>query len=187
MSEEIEFLLDMTKEQMQTAVTHLETELLKVRAGKANPQMLDGIFVDYYGTNSPLSNVSNVNTLDARTLLIQPWEKSMLEPISKAIQAANIGLNPQNDGNVIHINIPALTEQRRKELVRLAKAETEHAKVSIRSIRKEANDELKKLQKGGLPEDMAKDAETKIQTLTDNHITKVDALMEKKEKDIMTV
>ena len=187
MNEEVEFILDHTKEQMQKAISHLESDLLKIRAGKATPQMLDGIFVDYYGTSTPLNNVSNINTPDARTLMVQPWEKSMLGPIDKAIQAANLGLNPQNDGTIIRINVPPLTEERRKGLAKQSKTEVENAKVSIRSIRKEANDSIKKLQKEGLPEDIAKDAESKVQNLTDSHISKVDLLLEKKEKEIMTV
>lgn len=187
MNEDLEFLLDHAKEQMQKAVTHLDTELLKIRAGKASTQMLEGIFVDYYGANSPLGNVANVSTPDARTLAIQPWEKSMLGPIEKAIQAANLGFNPSNDGTIIRINVPPLTEERRKNLVKQSKAEGENAKVSIRSIRRDSNEAIKKLQKEGLPEDAGKDAETKIQALTDSYIVKVDALMEKKEKDIMTV
>ena len=187
MNEDVELILDHTKEQMQKAISHLENDLLKIRAGKASPQMLEGIFVDYYGTSTPLSNVSNVNTPDARTLVVQPWEKTMLGPIDKAIQAANLGLNPQNDGTIIRINVPPLTEERRKGLVKQSKTEAENAKVTIRSLRKEANDSIKKLQKEGLPEDMAKDGETKVQHLTDLHIAKVDALLEKKEKEIMTV
>lgn len=187
MNEDLEFLLDHAKEQMQKAVTHLDTELLKIRAGKASTQMLEGIFVDYYGANTPLGNVANVSTPDARTLAIQPWEKGMLGPIEKAIQAANLGFNPSNDGTIIRINVPPLTEERRKNLVKQSKAEGENAKVSIRSIRRDSNEAIKKLQKEGLPEDAGKDAETKIQALTDSYIVKVDALMEKKEKDIMTV
>jgi ribosome recycling factor len=187
MDEELSFVLDHAKEQMQKTITHLETELLKVRAGKATPQMLDGIFVDYYGVNSPLGNVANINTPDARTLVVQPWEKSMLGPIDKAIQAANIGLNPQNDGSIIRINIPILTEERRRDLVKQAKGEAEHAKVGIRSIRRDANEAIKKLQKDGMPEDMAKDGENKVQQMTDLFITKVDEKLERKEKEIMTV
>ena len=187
MNEELEFLLDHAKEQMQKAITHLEAELLKIRAGKASTQMLEGIYVDYYGANSALSNVANVSTPDARTLAIQPWEKAMLGPIEKAIQAANLGFNPSNDGTIIRINVPPLTEERRKNLGKQSKNEGENAKVSIRSIRRDANESIKKLQKDGLPEDMGKDGETKIQALTDSYIVKVDALIEKKEKDIMTV
>jgi ribosome recycling factor len=187
MDEELSFILDHTKEQMQKTLTHLEAELLKIRAGKASPQMLDGIYVDYYGANSPLGNVANINTPDARTLVVQPWEKSMLGPIEKAIQAANLGLNPQNDGSIIRINIPILTEERRRDLVKQSKAESEHAKVGIRSIRRESNESIKKLQKDGLPEDMAKDGENKVQQMTDSFIAKVDEKLERKEKEIMTV
>ena len=187
MNEELEFLLDHAKEQMQKAITHLDAELLKIRAGKASTQMLEGIFVDYYGANSALGNVANVSTPDARTLAIQPWEKAMLGPIEKAIQAANLGFNPSNDGTIIRINVPPLTEERRKNLGKQSRNEGENAKVSIRSIRRDANESIKKMQKDGLPEDMGKDAETKIQTLTDSYIVKIDALIEKKEKDIMTV
>ena len=187
MNEDLEFLLDHAKEQMQKALTHLDAELLKIRAGKASTQMLEGIYVDYYGASSALSNVANVSTPDARTLAIQPWEKAMLGPIEKAIQAANLGFNPSNDGSIIRINVPPLTEERRKNLGKQSKNEGENAKVSIRSIRRDANESIKKLQKDGLPEDMGKDGETKIQALTDSYIVKVDALIEKKEKDIMTV
>lgn len=187
MNEDIQFVLDNAKEQMDKAVTHLETELVKVRAGKASPTMLEGISVDYYGTKTPLNQVANINTGDSRTLIVQPWEKSMLTPIEKGIMAANLGLNPQNDGVLIRILVPALTEERRRELVKKAKAETENAKVSLRTIRKEANEELKKLQKSGTPEDEIKSAETMVQTLTDGYVTKCDKHLEIKEKEIMTV
>lgn len=187
MNEDIQFVLDNAKEQMDKAVTHLEAELVKVRAGKASPTMLEGISVDYYGTRTPLNQVANINTGDSRTLIVQPWEKSMLTPIEKGIMAANLGLNPQNDGVLIRILVPALTEERRKELVKKAKSETENAKVSLRTIRKEANEELKKLQKSGTPEDEIKSAETLVQTLTDGYVTKCDKHLEVKEKEIMTV
>jgi ribosome recycling factor len=187
MNDEIQFCFDHAKEQMDKAISHLENELVKIRAGRANPQMLDGVFVDYYGTNTPLNQVANVNTSDARTLVIQPWEKSMLQPIEKAIQAANLGLNPQNDGTLIRINVPSLTEERRKDLVKKAKAEAEHCKVTIRNLRREANDTIKALQKKGLAEDLAKDAEAKIQIFTDGFIVKADKHVELKEKEIMTV
>lgn len=172
---------------MEKAISHLESELAKIRAGKANPAMLEGIMVDYYGTNTPLNQVANVNTPDARSIVIQPWEKSMLTPIEKAIQAANLGLNPQNDGVIIRIMVPPLTEERRRDLVKKAKSEAEDAKIGLRSARKEAIDEIKKLQKDGLPEDEAKDAETKIQQLTDNYSVKCDKHLEAKEKEILTV
>ena len=187
MNEEIEFCMETTKEQMEKAITHLEAGLTKIRAGKASPSMIDSVQVDYYGTRTPLSQVANINTQDARSLVVQPWEKSMLEPIEKAIQAANLGLNPQNDGVLIRIIVPALTEERRKDLVKRAKAEAENCKVSIRTLRKEANDTLKKLQKDGLPEDEAKEGEGKIQILTDTYTAKCDKHLEFKEKEIMTV
>ncbi|MFN4233697.1 MAG: ribosome recycling factor [Bacteroidia bacterium] len=187
MNQEIQNILNEAKEKMNKAVVHLEAELIKVRAGKANPQMLDGIYIDYYGVNTPLNGVGTINTPDARTLVIQPWEKNMLQPIEKAILASNIGLTPQNDGTIIRINIPPLTEERRKDLVKQAKAHAEHAKVGVRNARKEANDDVKKLQKNGLPEDLAKDAENKIQQITDQFIAKIDEHLAKKEKEIMTV
>jgi ribosome recycling factor len=187
MNEEIQFILDNTKEQMEKALSHLEAELVKVRAGKASPTMLESISVDYYGTRTPLNQVANVNTADARTLVVQPWEKSMLTPIEKAIMAANLGLNPQNDGVLIRILVPALTEERRRDLVKKAKAESENAKVSLRTLRKEANEELKKLQKNGTPEDEIKSAETLVQNLTDGYVVKCDKHLEVKEKEIMTV
>jgi len=187
MEEEVDFLMDVTREKMENAITYLRDELLKLRAGKANPHMLDGVVVDYYGAMTPLNQVSNVNSSDARTILIQPWEKSMIEPIEKAILHANLGFNPVNNGEVIRINVPALTEERRKILVKQVKQEGENAKVSIRNARREANEEIKKLHKDGLPEDLAKTTETEIQKLTDNYSHKVDELLEKKEQDIMTV
>jgi ribosome recycling factor len=187
MNEEVQFIIDEAREQMDKAISHLEAELVKVRAGKANPSMLEGVFVDYYGTRTPLNQVSNINTQDARTLVIQPWEKSMLTPIEKAVQAANLGLNPQNDGTIIRILIPALTEERRRDLVKKAKAEAEHCKVTLRNLRRDANEAIKKLQKDGMPEDEAKDAEAKIQQLTDSYSAKCDKHLEAKEKDIMTV
>jgi ribosome recycling factor len=187
MNEEVQFIIDEANEQMEKALSHLESELVKVRAGKASPSMLEGVSVDYYGTRTPLNQVSNVNTQDARTLIVQPWEKSMLTPIEKAIQAANLGLNPQNDGVIIRIAVPPLTEERRRDLVKKAKAEAEHAKVTLRNLRRDANEAIKKLQKDGLPEDEAKDAELKVQQLTDAYSIKCDKHLEQKEKDIMTV
>lgn len=187
MEEEVDLLIDITEEKMEKAIIHLKDELMKLRAGKANPHMLDGVMVDYYGTNTPLHQVSNVNTSDARTILIQPWEKNMIEPIEKAILRANLGFNPVNNGEVVRINVPALTEERRIILVKQVKQEGENAKVSIRNARREANEEIKKIQKDGLPEDAAKTAEVTIQKLTDSFSSKVDELLEKKEQDIMTV
>ncbi len=172
---------------MEKAVSHLEAELQKIRAGRANPLMLENIYADYYGTPTPLGQIANVSAPDARTLQIQPWEKSMITPIEKAISLANLGYNPTNDGITIRINIPPLTEDRRKDLVKQSKAEAEHARVTIRNIRRDANEAVKKLQKDGLPEDAAKSAETKIQTLTDEFIVKVDKHLEAKDKEIMTV
>lgn len=187
MNEEIQMIIDETKNAMQTSVDHLEAELVKIRAGRANPSMLDGVMVDYYGAMTPLQQVSNVSTSDPRTLRVQPWEKKMLDPISQAIMAANLGLNPQNNGEVIMINIPPLTEERRKELVKRAKAVVEDAKVGIRNHRREANEMVKALQKDGLAEDEAKKGEETIQELTNTYIGKCDTLLEAKEKDILTV
>lgn len=187
MTEEIQMALDEAKEQMEQAIGHLTSELTKIRAGKANPSMLDGVFVDYYGSQTPLSQVANVSTLDARTITVQPWEKAMLDEISKGIMNSNLGLNPQNNGEVVIINIPVLTEERRKELVKRAKAEGEDAKVSIRNQRKDANDFIKKLKDDGLSEDIAKRGEDEVQKIVDNYSKKVDDLIDAKEKDIMTV
>ena len=174
-------------EQMKKAIDHLEIELVKIRAGKANPQMVDGITVDYYGSPMPLNQVSNVSVMDARTLSIQPWEKNMLQPIERAIIAANIGINPQSDGNIIRLFLPPLTEERRKELVKKCHAEGEHARIAIRSIRRDAIEHIKKLQKNGLSEDVSKDAEANVQNLTDKFISAVDKHLASKEKEIMAV
>ena len=172
---------------MEKAVSHLELELQKVRAGKANPVMLESVMVDYYGSRVPISNTASVNTQDARTLVIQPWEKSMLTPIEKAIQMANLGLNPQNDGVIIRIVVPPLTEERRKELTKAARSLGEDAKVAVRNVRKEAMENVKRLQKEGLPEDEAKGADKKIQDLTDSYVSAVEKHIAQKEKEIMTV
>ena len=185
--EEVKNILDQLQDQMNKAIAHLESELQKVRAGKASPSMLDGLYVDYYGVPTPLNQVASVNTPDARTLIVQPWEKTMIKPIEKSIIDANLGFAPQNDGSMIRINIPPQTEERRKDLVKKAKAEGEHAKVGIRTFRKDANDKVKQAQKNGLPEDMAKDAEDKIQKLVDSYVVKIDKHLEAKEKEIMTV
>lgn len=187
MEEELNMLFSITEDSMKESVQHLEKELLKIRAGKANPAMLEGINVEYYGTMTPLNQVSNVNTPDGRTLSIQPWEKQLLEEIERAIINSNLGLNPQNNGELIMINLPPLTEERRAQLVKLARSEGETAKVSIRNARKDANDSLKKLQKDGLSEDRAKDSEDEVQKLTDRYSKKVDELIDHKENDIMTV
>lgn len=184
---DIKTVLDNTKTLMDKAISHLESELQKVRAGKANPVMLENVQVDYYGSRVALSNTASINTQDARTLIIQPWEKSMLTPIEKAIQAANLGFNPQNDGVIIRIVVPPLTEERRRDLTKTAKSLGEDAKIATRNLRKEAMEQIKKLQKDGLPEDVAKDGETKVQTLTDATVGKIDKHVEQKEKEIMTV
>lgn len=182
--EEAKAILNHMTDAMNKALHHLEAELTKIRAGKANPQMLDNVHVDYYGNSTPLNQVANINTTDARTLVIQPWEKSMIHPIEKAITIANLGFNPQNDGQVIRINVPPLTEERRKELVKKTKAEAEHAKVGIRAARKDAMDAIKKSK---LTEDEKKGQEEGIQKTTDGYISKVDKHIEIKEKEMMTV
>lgn len=187
MNEEVELILDDTKQRMQSPLQRLETELSRLRAGKASPTMVDAVRVDYYGTPTPLSQVANVNTPDARTIIIQPWEKQMIAPIEKAILAANLGLTPINDGVLVRISLPMLTEERRKELVKQVKSEGETAKVSIRNIRRDANDMLKKLQKDGLPEDVVKDKESHIQKITDAAILKIDEVLAAKEDEIMKV
>ncbi|MCO6484111.1 MAG: ribosome recycling factor [Flavobacteriales bacterium] len=169
------------------AVEHLDKELVKIRAGRANPSMLDGIRVEYYGSEVPLGQVSNVNTPDARTIIIQPWEKKMIDPIEKAIMAANLGFNPSNNGEHVIIAVPMLTEERRKELVKMAGREGEHARVSIRGARQKAMEGIKKAQKDGLPEDAAKSAEAEVEKITGIYNKKVDALIAQKEKEIMTV
>jgi len=184
---ETQKIINSTADLMDKAIVHLDNELSKIRAGKASAAMLDGIFVDYYGTMTPLSQIANVTSADARTLTIQPWEKPLLHPIEKAIATSNLGVNPQNDGNIIRLNFPPLTEERRKQLVKQTKDEGEHAKVSVRTIRKESNDQVKKLVKDGVPEDEGKVAETKIQELTDKFVKKVDEVLSAKEKEIMTV
>lgn len=172
---------------MQKAITHLETSLVKIRAGKANPQMLDGIAVDYYGSSMPINQVANISVMDARTLSIQPWEKNMLQPIERAIIAANIGITPQNDGSLIRLFLPPLTEERRRELVKRCQGEGEHSKVAVRNIRRDAIEAIKKLQKNGMSEDAAKDAETEVQQITDKYIAVVDKHLSLKEKEIMAV
>lgn len=187
MSDDLNKVMKQAESNMDKAVNHYVNELGKIRAGKASPQMLDGVYVDYYGNSTALSQIGNISTPDARTLSIQPWEKNMLGAIEKAIINSNLGFNPQNDGNVIRINIPPLTEERRKQLVKMSKEESEQGKVSIRSIRKETNENIKKLVKDGLPEDEGKRAETKVQELTDKFIAKIDDILKTKEKEILTV
>ena len=180
-------IINETESLMTKSISHLESELAKIRAGKASPAMLDGIMVDYYGNPTPLNQAANVSVLDARTISIQPWEKSMLQPIEKGIMAANIGITPQNDGNTIRLFLPPLTEERRKELVKKCNGEGEHAKVSIRNIRRDAIEQVKKLQKDGVSEDECKDAEKNIQDLTDKFIALVEKHLQAKEKEIMAV
>jgi ribosome recycling factor len=183
--DEIELYLEEAKDLMNKALAHVGHELTKIRAGKANPSMLDGISVSYYGTMSPLNQVASMTTPDARTIFIKPWEKGMIQEIEKSIMNANLGLNPQNDGQQVIINIPMLTEERRKQLVKMVGQECEHGRVSIRTIRKETNESLKKIK--GVSEDDVKNAEEHVQKLTDEYIAKIDALMKRKEVEIMTV
>ena len=187
MTEEVKFYLEVAKEQMDESIKHLEVVLAKIRAGKANPQMLGSVQVDYYGTSTPISQMANVNTPDAQTISIQPWDKSVLQDIEKAIMEANLGFTPMNNGEMIMINIPPLTEERRLELVKQAKVEVENCKVSIRNVRHKANDEMKKLGKEGLSEDMVKDAEAEVQKITDSYIKKSDDHFSSKEKEIITI
>lgn len=184
MDEEIQFIIDSTNEKMESAIHHLEHEFVNIRAGKATPSMLSSVKVDYYGALTPLSQVANVNTMDAHTITVQPWEKSLIPEIEKGILVANLGFNPMNNGESIIINVPILTEERRRELAKKAKAEGEHAKVSIRNDRKEGNNELKKLD---ISKDQLANGEVDIQLLTDNHIKKVDDLYAVKEIEIMKV
>lgn len=187
MEEEIQLQLEDTEEKMEKALIHLEEELLRIRAGKATPNILDGISVDYYGSLTPLNQVSNISTPDGKTIAVQPWEKSMVETIEKAILAANIGLTPINNGELIRINIPPLTEERRNNLVKQIRQMAENTRVSIRNTRREANEALKQMKKDGLSEDLEKDAEVKVQEMTDKYIGKVDTLIDAKEKDILTI
>lgn len=184
MNEDIKFILDTAKEAMDAAIKHLEKQFLNIRAGKASPAMLGSVMVDYYGSQTPLSQVANVNTPDGRTITIQPWEKSMLQEIERGIMLANLGFNPMNNGDTIIINVPPLTEERRKELAKQAKAEAEDAKIGIRNARKEANHDIKD---SDVSEDLQKNAEIDIQKLTDTYVKKIDSTLEVKEKEIMTV
>jgi len=185
MNEDIQFILDATKEAMVNAIKHLEKEFVNIRAGKASPAMLGSVMVDYYGSSTPLSQVANVNTPDGRTITVQPWEKSMLQEIERGIAYANLGFNPMNNGETIIINVPPLTEERRKDLAKQAKAEAEDAKVSIRTARKDANNDIKKNE--DVSEDLKKNAEIDVQQMTDTYVKKVDDLFDNKEKEIMTV
>lgn len=187
MTEEIDFILDSTKESMNNSIAHLEKEFLNIRAGKATPAMLGGVFVDYYGSQTPLSQVANINVPDARTITVQPWEKNMLQPIEKAIMVANIGFNPMNNGDNIIISVPPLTEERRRDLVKQAKSEAEDAKIGIRNVRKDANTDIKKLEKDGTSEDICKSAEEEVQNLTNSYVKKIDDLLAAKEAEIMKV
>ncbi len=187
MSEDLQLILEDAKDQMGKAITHLEGELAKVRAGRANPAMLENVMVDYYGNRTPLRHTANVNSQDARTLIIQPWEKGMLENIEKALLAANLGLTPQNDGTIIRISIPALTEERRKEMVKKVKGEAENCKVTIRNLRRDTNIAIKALLKDGLPEDEVKQGEEQVQLITDGFIVQADKHATEKEKEILTV
>lgn len=187
MSEEVSLILEDAGDAMKKALGHLESELIKIRAGKANPQMLDGIVVDYYGSATPLNQVANVTAIDARTITVQPWEKNMLQPIERAIINSNIGINPQNDGVIIRMFLPPMTEERRKELVKRCNGEGEQAKVAVRNIRRDAIEQIKKLQKDGLSEDASKDAEKEAQELTDKSIAGIERHLAAKEKEIMSV
>lgn len=187
MTEELELIYDEFRESNQKTLDHLENELIKIRAGKASPAMLQGVMIEYYGAMTPLQQVANVNTMDARTIVVQPWEKTLLNDIARGIINANLGLNPQNNGEQLLIAVPPLTEERRRDLVKRAKSEAEHAKVGIRNHRKDSLDMIKDLKKDGLSEDMEKDAEEEVQKITNSYIKKIDDLVELKEKDIMTV
>lgn len=185
MNEEIKFILDASKESMDAAILHLEKEFIKIRAGKASPAMLSSVMVEYYGSQTPLTQVANINTPDGRTLSVQPWEKSMLQEIEKAIMNANLGFNPMNNGDFVIINVPPLTEERRIQLAKQAKAESEHAKVGVRNARQEANKEIRELDDAS--EDLKKNAEMDVQDLTDNYIKKIDDFLGAKEAEIMKV
>ncbi|SFZ90690.1 ribosome recycling factor [Flaviramulus basaltis] len=185
MNEDIQFILDSTKEAMDNAIKHLEKQFVNIRAGKASPAMLGSVMVDYYGSQTPLSQVANINTPDGRTITVQPWEKSMLQEIERGIAYANLGFNPMNNGETIIINVPPLTEERRRDLAKQAKSEAEDAKVSVRAARKDANNDIKKNE--DVSEDLKKNAEIDVQQMTDVYVKKVDDLFDNKEKEIMTV
>ncbi len=185
MNEEIDFILDAAKESMEAAMVHLEKEFLKIRAGKASPAMISGVRVDYYGSQTPISQVANINTPDARTISVQPWERKMLHEIEKAIMNANLGFNPMNNGDVIIINVPPLTEERRRDLVKQAKAEAEEAKISVRTARQDANKEIRNLDDAS--EDLKKSAEAEVQELTNAYTKKIDLFLDHKEVEIMKV
>jgi len=187
MTDESELLLQVTEDQMNKSVQFLEKELHKLRTGKATPQMLEGIRINYYGTPTPIEQTANITTPDARQIIIQPWDKSIIHDIDKAIMAANIGLNPKNEGEVLRIIVPPLTEERRRDLVKKAKTEAENARISVRNIRRSSNDMAKDLEKEGVPEDEVKKLQEEIQKLTTRFIDLVDKIVVQKEKDIMTV
>lgn len=187
MTDDTTEIIDEAGSSMKKAMEHFETELAKIRAGKASPAMLDGIMVNYYGNPTPINQVGNLSAVDARTLTIQPWEKNMLQPIERAIIAANIGINPQNDGNIIRLFLPPLTEERRRELVKRSNSEGEQAKITVRNIRRDAIEQIKKAEKDGLSEDEAKDAEKEVQDVTDNYILSIEKRLASKEKEIMMV
>jgi ribosome recycling factor len=187
MTEELSMIYDEFKEANHKSLNHLENELLKIRAGKASPAMLNSVMVEYYGSMTPLQQVANVNTIDARTIIVQPWEKPLINDIAKGIINANLGLNPQSNGEQLIIAVPPLTEERRRDLVKRAKTESENAKIGVRNNRKDALDMIKDLKSEGLSEDMSKDAEEEVQKITNSYIKKVDELLELKEKDIMTI
>jgi ribosome recycling factor len=187
MNEEVQLVYEMTRERMEKALEHLDNELVRIRAGKANVHILDGVVVDYYGTPTPLNQVSNISTPDAKTIMVQPWEKTMIDPIEKALLNSNVGITPSNNGEVIRLAIPPLTEERRRDLFKQVKNEGENARVSMRNSRRDANDEYKQMQKDGLSEDDVKIAEERIQKLIDEFTEKVEKIVEAKEKEIMTI
>ena len=187
MDELVTMVLDDTRSNMDKSIQHFENELIKIRAGKASPSVVDGIMVDYYGTPTALNQVSNISTPDAKTIMIQPWEKSMIDAIEKALMQSNVGITPGNNGEVIRLVVPQLTEERRRDLVKKVKHEGENARVSIRNSRREANEEYKQMQKDGLSEDETKTAEDNIQKLTNEYSEKVDKIVDSKEEDIMTI
>ncbi len=187
MTDDLILIIEDAKVSMKKAIEHLEAELVKIRAGKANPVMLDGLMADYYGSPTPINQLANISAMDVRTLSVQPWEKNMLQPIERAIIAANLGINPQNDGNMIRLYLPPLTEERRKELVKRCNGEGEQAKIAVRNIRREAIEQIKKLQKDGLSEDAVKDAESEMQEITNSYISLVEKHLSLKDKEIMAV
>jgi ribosome recycling factor len=187
MTEEIQMYLDEAEDNMKKAVSHVSGEFNKIRAGKAQPNMLDGLMVDYYGNKTPINQVASITTPDARTVMIKPWEKKMLAEIERAIINSDLGLNPQSDGEIVRLNIPPLTEERRRQLVKQAKNEAESGKVSVRNVRKDANDSIRKLTKEGVSEDAVKEGEDRVQEITDKYTNRIDSLLAEKEKEIMTV